>query len=354
MILRSIQYLRAVAALLIVIYHISLQLYRLGYTGPMPTFSSIGVDIFFVISGFIMWYTTFDRNIGTGEFWRHRVIRIGPLYWLITSFYVLVLLIRPTLIQSGQWNLFHIVASYLFIPAAHPVIPQEMWPLVIPGWTLNYEMFFYLLFGFTLMLPVGIRAAAMAAILACLVGLQFFNPPANSILGFYSSSVVLEFAFGVLLGHLFTRNVAASRRSAVVMILTGAVLAVSLGSIFPDFPRALVGGVPALLVVAGAVFFERSHHVVEVALPKLLGDASYSLYLSHGAVLSALGQFWLALHFPPTSQPISFILFLAAGIVCTSIAGIAIYKLVERPLVTYLSRYFKRPDKNSYRRAVSP
>jgi exopolysaccharide production protein ExoZ len=352
LILRSIQYLRGAAALLIVFYHVFLQLYRLGYTGPFPQFLNVGVDIFFVISGFIMWYTTFDERVKTAEFLRHRIVRIVPLYWLVTSFYVFVLLINPALMQSAQYDLYHIIASYLFIPAPHPLVPEEMWPLVVPGWTLNYEMFFYLLFGFTLIFPMKVRAATIVATLTCLVGLQSFNPATNSIVGFYSSSIVIEFAFGVLIGYLYTRNVAVPRLYSITMMLVGMVLAVSLIGILPESPRALVAGVPAFLVVAGAVFFERSHRVVELALPKLLGDASYSLYLSHGAVLSALGQLWRALRPPPNWQMTSLFLFSVTSVIVASIVGIGVYKFVERPLVRYLSGHFKRADKKSHKRPL--
>jgi exopolysaccharide production protein ExoZ len=349
LVLRSIQYLRGAAALLVVLYHVYVQLFRLGYTGPLPHCFSIGVDIFFVISGFIMWYTTVDGKLTTTEFWRHRIIRIVPLYWLVTSFYVFVLLVSPGIMQSAQFNLFHIITSYLFIPSPHPSSPEWMWPLVVPGWTLNYEMFFYLLFGLCLVIPLQWRAATIVALLACLVSLQALNPPTNSIIGFYSSSIVLEFAFGVLLGYMYSRKIVIPRVLSLAMILGGIAAALSFSGSLPLSQRAIDFGVPALLIVAGAVFFERSHGVREIGLPKLLGDASYSIYLTHGMMLSAYGQFWRKFHLPSVSQPIDFLLFSVLGVIMASIFGITIYKLIERPMVSALAGRFKRTPKKTYR-----
>ena len=332
-----------------VFYHVYVQLYRLGYTGSLPHFLSIGVDIFFVISGFIMWYTTVDGKLTTTAFWQNRIIRIVPLYWLVTSFYVFVLLVSPSIMQSAQFDLFHIITSYLFIPSPHPSAPEWMWPLVVPGWTLNYEMFFYLLFGLCLVIPLQWRAATIVALLACLVGLQSFNPPTNSIIGFYSSSIVLEFAFGVLLGYLYSRKLAVPPVLSLAMILSGIAAALSFSGSLAMSQRAIDFGIPAFLIVAGGIFFERSRGVREVALPKLLGDASYSLYLTHGMVLSAYGQFWRKFHLPSVSQPMDFLLFSIVAIIIASIFGIAIYKFIERPLVSTLAARFKRTAKKTYR-----
>ena len=350
--LLSIQYLRGIAALLIVFFHVFVQLHRLGYAGDAPNFLQAGVDIFFVISGFVMWYTTFNKNIGTQEFLRHRIIRIVPLYWLITTFYLAILLIRPSWMQSAKFEPLHIIASYFFIPAEHPAAPGFMWPLVVPGWTLNCEMFFYLLFGLALRFTNRARAAIVFTILICIVGLQVFDPQSNSIVGFYSSSIMLEFAFGVALGYLYTSGVSIPRPASTLLILAGFISLVASSVVVgvPALPRVLIWGIPAFLIVAGAVFYERAHNVAEIRLPKLLGDASYSLYLSHGAVLSAFGQFWRASGFPPVSHPVFFILFSLIAIIIATIFGIGLYHFVEKPLLSKLSMHIKRMDFKSFHR----
>jgi peptidoglycan/LPS O-acetylase OafA/YrhL len=341
--LLSIQYLRGIAAMLIVGLHVFLQLNRLGFNGDPFQFLNAGVDIFFVISGFIMWYTTFNRTVGPVEFLRRRFIRIVPLYWLVTTFYVILLIIRPSVFQSDKFQLSHIVASYLFIPTIHPVLHQ-LWPLVVQGWTLNYEMFFYLLFALSLISLDRSRALIIITVLACIVGMQAFTPSEDSIVGFYTSSIILEFALGVGLGYLYTSGLSIPRVYASLMMLAGfvgLVLAVEANSL--SLPRVFVLGIPACLIVGGAIFYERAHSVTEIALPVLLGDASYSLYLSHGAVLSAFEQVWRFLAGSHASEPIFLFLFSATAIILVIIVGIGLYRFVERPMLHRLSAYFAVP-----------
>jgi peptidoglycan/LPS O-acetylase OafA/YrhL len=276
--LLSIQYLRGVAALFIVIYHIFIQFDRLGYDVQAPIFFGAGIDIFFVISGFIMWYTTFGREVGTVEFYRRRLIRIVPVYWLLTTFYLFILLTKPSWMYSAKFDLWHVVASYLFIPASNPAFPGIMWPLVILGWTLNYEMFFYFLFGLSLRLPAPVRAVAVIAILAAIVCLRLLWPDLPPVPRFYTSSIILEFALGIGFGYLLTSGVALSSRSSAFILFSGIFLLIAgdyTSSLY--LPRVIVFGVPALLIVGGAVLYERSAHVPEVGFLRLLGDASYSL-----------------------------------------------------------------------------
>jgi peptidoglycan/LPS O-acetylase OafA/YrhL len=338
--LLSVQYLRGVAALLVVFYHCFVQLGRFGYAGGMPGPFASGVDIFFVISGFIMWHTTCDGTVGTLEFWKRRVIRIVPLYWLVTTVYVAILLIAPGYMQSARFDLYHVAASYFFIPVIHPVATQFVWPLVVPGWTLNYEMFFYLLFGLTLPFRNEVRAIGTVTLLIAIVCLRAFDLQAKSIFDFYTSSIILEFAFGVALGYLYSTGASVPGFPAILMVLAG-IAGLALSSIFDirTPSRAVTFGIPALLIVAGAVFYERSHQVTEVGLAKLLGDASYSIYLLHGAVLSALGQFWREVGW--AQIPGKVVLFSLNAVVAAGIAGIVVYLLVERPLLRMLSRSMK-------------
>ncbi len=114
-----------------------------------------------MISGFIMWTTTEDQNRGPGAFWLARIVRIVPLYWMFTTAYVMAALLTPASFFIVKLEPAHILKSYLFIPATHPNLGLVA-PVYTLGWTLNYEMFFYLLFG---LVPVR----AIAAICACAV-----------------------------------------------------------------------------------------------------------------------------------------------------------------------------------------
>ena len=155
----SIQILRGMAALFVVFFHVSEML--LQYTdrqGIFCRFASLwhtgaaGVDLFFIISGFVMVQSTrdkFQKNGSSSEFMLRRIIRIVPLYWLYTSV-MLVLVLLPFTLKNQVFSGWYTVASYLFIPVLNPASGLDL-PLLAPGWTLSYEMYFYLIFA--LLLP---------------------------------------------------------------------------------------------------------------------------------------------------------------------------------------------------------
>jgi exopolysaccharide production protein ExoZ len=324
----SVQYLRGCAALMIVFFHLELQLHRLGYQGYWPHFLDAGVDIFFVISGFIMWITT-TKDITTLEFYRRRILRIVPLYWLLTSVVLTILIVYPSAMQSGQFDMLHVLGSYLFFPVRHPV-EGLMHPLLIPGWTLNYEMFFYTIFGLGLMLPVLPRLIVISTILygwAMVQILMGINLP--KAIQFYTSDIIMEFAFGMALGWLYFWGAKLSGRFAWACFLIGIIAVALVGDGMP--PRGVSVGVPALLVVAGSVMIERLHGVPNIRSLHLLGNASYSLYLSHTIVLSAVGQLWRRL--PLDLFPGALLVFGCTAVASTIAAGILLYFFIEVPML---------------------
>jgi exopolysaccharide production protein ExoZ len=324
----SVQYLRGCAALMIVFVHLGLQLKRVGYEGHWPYFLSAGVDIFFVISGFIMWITT-ARGMTTLEFFRRRLLRIVPLYWLLTSVILVALIAFPDAVQSGQINRWHVFGSYLFIPTVHPIL-GIMQPLLIPGWTLNYEMFFYVIFGLALILPITSRLIVVSTILFVLALFPFLVkvPPLTAV-EFYTYGIILEFAFGMTLGWLYILGARVSLAIAWAILLLGAGAIVLTADSFAY--RGLRVGVPALLVVAGAVMIERLGGVPNIRGLHFLGNASYSLYLSHTIVLSIVGQFWR--RFPVGLFPGGLILFACISVASAITVGALIYLYVEMPML---------------------
>src|SRR5437764_3885196 len=139
--------LRGIAASMVVFVHLDVQLKRLGYASYDASWLGSGVDIFFVISGFIMWVSVERRpGMSAGEFFGNRLMRIVPLYWLVSAGVLCITFAAPQLLHSTVFNAPHALASFLFLPARHP-LTGEFWPLLVPGWTLNYEMLFYLLFA---------------------------------------------------------------------------------------------------------------------------------------------------------------------------------------------------------------
>ena len=332
----SIQYLRAVAAISVVLYHV------LHHWLPHDPHISVlmgGVDIFFVISGFVMWGVTAGREGGSRSFFSNRLKRIVPLYWIVTTVMLAILLAKPALVNS-RFDVGHVVTSYLFIPWRHPV-KGEFQPLLIPGWTLNYEMMFYVIFALILFAPMRFRLPAVLGALVGLVVLGFIPHAGTSQFDFYTDPMILEFAMGVCLGAAVTAQRRAPAPIAAAAVIAGFGLFIAAALTVPPLDRVLILGIPAALVVAGCVFLERETGPWLAPLPLLLGDASYSIYLVHMGTALAAFEAWRkvdALHNPAG---------IAATMIVTALAsvgaGVLVYWFVERPII----KHFKVPTPKS-------
>lgn len=325
----SLQYLRAVAALMVVAFHASEKLGKMaGATHPLSfTAGLAGVDIFFVISGFIMLATTWDKDVTPAAFARKRIERIVPLYWLLTLFVVAVVLVHPGLLSTASLDASHLAASLLFFPWPHPVLDAHM-PLLVPGWTLNYEMAFYALFAASLVLPGRYRVGILVSALCCAAFAGLFVAP-DTIAAFYLDSVILEFAAGLLLASVWRRGLRMSRTAALCLVGLG-FLGLHFGS-ETELPRIVWAGIPALMIVAGVVHADGTKDQRPLRLPMLLGDASYSIYLSHVIVLPVLAKAWSAAGYG--SAGVEGPAFLALALLASAAAGAALYGAVERPLM---------------------
>ena len=188
--LASIQALRAAAALAVVAYH-ALQWCRGGFD-----VGRAGVDVFFVISGVIMWRITAGRPVAARAFLWRRFTRVAPLYWLATALVFVIALRWPLFLPEVKPGWGHLAKSLAFIPHLDPVgLP---FPTLPPGWTLNYEAVFYLVFAACLWTPERLRARVVVAALATIVVAGFFFPDSAYFMG--ANPMLLQFAAGVGLG----------------------------------------------------------------------------------------------------------------------------------------------------------
>lgn len=327
--LASIQYLRGIAAMMVVLFHADHQLAKMDAQIGLIALRS-GVDIFFVISGFVMWVSTSRSPERTAvQFMRDRIIRIVPLYWAVTFFVASVAFLVPTAMQSTRFDPPLILASLFFIAWPNQTMGGYA-PLVIAGWTLNLEMFFYTLFTLAMLVTRNrtSRFVLLVGMIVLACGAATLLPGLPPQVRFYGDDVILEFAFGLGLGWVWLN--APARTSALwwIVCLAGFAL-LSPGSQLTELPRALTFGVPALMIVAGAIF------APAFRFPALhfLGDSSYSLYLTHAIVLSLVSQVVRRV-LPEHLQPFVFVpLAIAASVFAAWIA----YRLFERP-VTRLAK----------------
>ena len=333
----TVQALRAVAALLVVLYHffdvwgerVDPAALGVGWDN-----GAAGVDIFFVISGFVMVISSHrlvDRAGAWLTFLSHRVIRIVPLYWLLTTAKIAAVVLLPTLILRTNLDFGFVARSYLFLPvidsAGHfrPVIPV--------GWTLTYEFLFYLFFAAALALRVDVLRIVIPGLglIAAVALLRTDAWPEWTIL---FNTIVVEFVFGVVLGKWTLSGFRFPPALAAGFVLTGfaVILVLPMGS---ENLRVLTWGIPAFAIVAGAVSLEP---LVAHLLPRwllALGDASYSIYLSHGFVLPT---FILLIAKEVSPGLLTEALAMVLCLILSSTIGWLVFTVVENPML----RVFRR------------
>lgn len=331
----SIQYLRGIAALMVVFSHANAQ-----FQSPTHMlFRNIGwsgVDLFFVISGFVMTYITSARPMSSGEFLRRRIARIAPLYWVMTAFTAALVLLAPRLFDRSQFSPLELATSLLFIPFRNPG-SGDIAPLLKLGWTLNYEMFFYLCFAALLFLKPLRRIAALFCVFGALVAIETISKSKWAPIEFYGSPMTFEFILGCAIGWAYESG-SMSKISAkgALALLVLAALGLTVGGMTPDLDaREINRGIPAAMVVFGLLALEQKVHFQSKWL-HAVGDATYSIYLTH--LFIVLGLFRLVRSASPHSV-LSYVFPVVAMTVCAMV-GIWVYRIVEQRLIAAAKQTF--------------
>jgi exopolysaccharide production protein ExoZ len=323
--LYNLQILRAFAAMAVVFYHTD---FRLG--GVHTDFQ--GVAIFFVISGFIMSLIAAQEG---GRFLLRRLIRIVPLYWAMTLLRVAIEAVHPAgsfALEPGSASWAGpIIKSLLFIPCLN--VSGDMHPLLGVGWTLNLEMAFYLILAAALLVSRRWAPVITVAVLLAVKAAAALWPGGGDILRFYAHDYTSYFIAGIAAFYLWRwaeRWIAKAPPAALAalgLVVAAAFVAFNLEPQTGGPLAVLAWVLPALLVTA-ALLMESAGLAGNWRLPLLLGNASYSLYLSHTFVVSGmkiLGGKWPFL-LPDASLPAMLLtLALAAAV------SVALYLLLEKP-----------------------
>jgi exopolysaccharide production protein ExoZ len=325
------------AALSVAVFHVTLTANQTFYAIPVLSFAAAGVDVFFVISGFIMWVAGRDQT--PVDFFKKRITRIVPLYWSVT----IALYFGWLLVGHAAPAVIDFLRSLMFIPFLAD--NGEAVPVLVVGWTLNYEMFFYLLFALSLMAPKMMRATVLLSTIGILAfsGVVWqFAPPWQ----LYTSPLLLEFACGVLLAMAFCGGRTPRRPIGLILVLIGACSLV-LSELHPPAAyshwRLIAWGLPAVCIVAGTLSFDGKFFS---RILKAAGDSSYSIYLTHTLVISAIKHALLALGINSLTGGV---LLIALGIPASGLFGFAVYSLIERPLLAYV-----RSDRRHANSAAEP
>jgi exopolysaccharide production protein ExoZ len=337
----SIQMLRAVAALLVVFGHLEHEALTLpaaaafGFAPIILDLTGAGVDLFFVISGFVMVYASrdlFQTPDGPRRFLTRRVARIVPLYWAITTLFLLTLALTPNVLSSGAPTSIEILKSYVFIPYLHPGA-EMLQPVYKLGWTLNYEMFFYVAFSCVLILPMRAAILVIALVFSGLAALGLWLSPAPGVVSFWTHPIILEFVMGAFIAalHLNGRRFGTAQVITIVLAgILGFALAAASGLDAHGSWRPLLWGVPAAAILMGSTLRETSPSSPgSKRWIVALGDASYAIYLLHPLVIRVLRLVWDRIH---ASSDVSPWIFVILGFAIVLPLSVLVHRRFERPM----------------------
>lgn len=317
--INTIQYLRGLAALSVVVFHVS-ERYQLGFG-----VGAAGVDLFFVISGVIMWVTTDRSLVSPALFMSRRIRRVVPLYWLVTCVTFVALALKPDFFfgHDGSWhNLFY---SLTFLPSQ----ATGLHPVVVQGWTLTYEMIFYVVFAVALLLTGTARLLTALVALAAICLASYAIP--SSYLAIAGNPVMLEFGAGLTIGWTWCRG----HLLPAGIAWTVAVVAIMMVAFSPEIAseahRAIKWGIPSAGLVLAIISLERTFSQRPSRFLLLLGNASYSLYLWHVLFDIVILACLLRSGLPNV---------LFAPIEITGVLGFSLlaYKVIEKPMQAFFNK----------------
>jgi peptidoglycan/LPS O-acetylase OafA/YrhL len=318
--------------------------HRAGYSFQETDVTASGVDLFFVISGFIMFYTTvgqFAQPNASYLFIRRRAIRIVPLYWLCTAVVVLLLGFFPHLFQNSVFEWDTAIPSFFFLLSKNSA--GVVGTVLQTGWTLCFEFYFYVVFAILLRWPRKFFLPTSAAVFVCGISVGQLRGDIPIWASVATDPLLIEFFAGTLIALLFIRGLAMPGVIAACLIVLGiaiigmtAVWGTNAGT---DGIRVLWWGLPSAAILIGAISLER----LAIRVPRLLvalGNSSYSLYLTHPFVLPVFGKLGLVWH---VSEKVPAVIFAMLAFVTSLLAGHAVYCLVEVPLTRYFTTVWRTP-----------
>ena len=311
--LSNLQYLRAFAAINVVYLHVLIGGDSYNRSSSMSQilgeWGANGVDIFFVISGFVMIYSQINNPKTIFSFFKSRIIRIVPIYWLITAIIILLFTIFPDIFRTFNTDFKKSISSFFFISQ----LVSKEFPIINVGWTLEWEMLFYLIFGLSLYFKK----------LEKIIVFIFFS---MIIIFFISKNLFfLEFFVGVLIGYIYTKY-KINNHIALIILVFGFIfllLTVNQNSQLIYYDRFIIWGLPSALIVFGAV----NTKPISNRLLFYLGNASYSIYLVQVLTIPAFYKTISYLDINLNNDLISFMCLIASVIF-----GCFFHSLVEKKL----------------------
>lgn len=340
---QSLQMLRGIAAMWVVAYHMQDHFDPLATALPFSASDLlrkgyIGVDLFFVISGFVIAWTALYKpgsHAAPIQFLLRRVVRVAPPYWVATLYFAMLRDLRSIELEP-------LLRSLFFIPIEPNHAPFYGYPTLLIGWSLNYEIYFYL--SFSILLCLGRRLSLQIAYFTLtLIILPFafsggvsINPEhlyqgiSSTYILLATNPIILEFVFGMILARLCGILPETLSRSCAWLALLASI-ALFTAAFFLYEPRMSIifRGLPCAALVAGFIVAER-YRLFSIPRPlSYLGEISYSIYLTHPFILVYSGSIYATTAGQNYAQIAQYLLTLAA------VLGLAqfFYKYVEHPIL---------------------
>ncbi|HEY9163052.1 MAG TPA: acyltransferase, partial [Magnetovibrio sp.] len=327
--LKYLQILRAVAVASVVYFHI----------GRAPVFGSFGVDIFFVISGFVMAMIV-ENGERPSAFAAYRIIRIVPLYWLLTTGLLVLAAIHPELLNSTTANFQNYLKSIFFIPYFKE--NGALHPMLAVGWTLNYEMFFYVCVWLSIIVSRKWFILISTALLLSsflLLGNLSSSPVLQS---FFGSTLVFEFVFGLFAFKIY--QVGLLQKVGSLPLIGIACLSYIFMAytevVGTDIDRVVMYAIPSVALVLSVSALEKSIPSKSNSLINFfaaMGDASYATYLSHAFVVEGIRKIvFLQYNLIDPYTPFGVVVILSASL----IVGQVLYVFLDKPLSNHFKKKF--------------
>jgi len=343
--LSGIQILRAIAAFMVVFHHADWVVKSNLAIEYWPTFGATGVDLFFVISGFIICLTT-SRTADPGQFMRKRLVRIVPLYWLVTFITFAIMCADERFLDWQEVSAVNLVKSLSFIPYSGG--GGAIQPILYVGWSLSYEMLFYILWAMTLLLfpaSIGRRVLLTGGILTALVVIGILVEPTKAVARFFVHPIMLEFVAGAGIGWAYVYGRSFFARAPLSICAAAFALALITLAQFSGRGtlRAAAAGLAVTVVVVVVLVLEARGSPLRSPLLETLGNASYAIYLTHPLIIAVAERAPILDWMEP-----GFVRLLATSFALpTAIAciGVASYYSFERPINRWL-RDPRRPSRH--------
>jgi exopolysaccharide production protein ExoZ len=348
----GLQLLRAVAVMLVVWCHAGQ--YLEDYHGQaLPSLNVFGIDIFFVISGFILSLVVLNNRKAPGpstswDFLKRRLIRVYPIYWVFAVVILLRMLHAGVLAGHNYWSAFFLLP---------PIHYQGDGLIIGYSWTMMFEIFFYTLLALIQLKTVRWAVPILILLLTTSVAVGGMCDIRHPFWIVAANPVLLEFVFGALLALLYAR-VGAKRHIGMCLTALGIIASFWLAAHNQSwiangaqmilinhgaFQRAVTWGLCALLLVAGVVFWSPSMHHGPARWWVILGNASYSTYIISQLVLEFGSRAFL--HFRPDVRSMFFsVLYAVTMLAANLVAGYFCYRFIEKPLLNVLQdRFLVKP-----------